>query len=272
MRQVINKLITEEDLYAAVDNSAARRAGAGEALRPHRPAHRGRRDTLDVRQARTQRSEGRPPRQRARPAPSRSAASCPSRTRRSSRSAKLGLRAPPQGREGARRAATHRRPGPVARPAGATLRPRASSAGGTGVIGRVIERYWRDGGTFQEWGEHFDLDRWLEAMAARASTPLIRRAPATAPSTTSCPGRVTAGLHKDFLWGDWQAALHEHGLPDCRWTPCYDCGVSPATGSSTSWRRRSPPAGGSQGTGQDLTVGGAVPVKFLSGAGSGGSR
>ena len=36
---------------------------------------------------------------------------------------------------------------------------------------------------------------------------------------------ITAGLHKDFLWQDWQAALAEHGLPDCRWTPCYDCGV-----------------------------------------------
>ena len=33
-------------------------------------------------------------------------------------------------------------------------------------IGRVIERVWRMGGTFQEWGEHFDLRRWEEAMAA----------------------------------------------------------------------------------------------------------
>ncbi len=36
---------------------------------------------------------------------------------------------------------------------------------------------------------------------------------------------IAAGLHPDFLWDDWQAALAEHGLPDCRWTPCYDCGV-----------------------------------------------
>jgi len=38
-------------------------------------------------------------------------------------------------------------------------------------IGRVIERVWRNGGVFQEWGEHFDLDRWLEAMAAEGLDP-----------------------------------------------------------------------------------------------------
>ena len=36
---------------------------------------------------------------------------------------------------------------------------------------------------------------------------------------------ISAGLHKDFLWQDWQDALAEVGLPDCRWTPCYDCGA-----------------------------------------------
>ena len=38
-------------------------------------------------------------------------------------------------------------------------------------IGRVIERVWRAGGTFQEWSEHFSLDRWTDAMRPRASTP-----------------------------------------------------------------------------------------------------
>ena len=36
---------------------------------------------------------------------------------------------------------------------------------------------------------------------------------------------ISAGLHNDFLWQDWQAALAESGVEDCRWTPCYDCGV-----------------------------------------------
>ena len=49
---------------------------------------------------------------------------------------------------------------------------------------------------------------------------------ATAPSDEVLPwDHLTAGLHKDFLWDDWQAALAGSGVEDCRWTPCYDCGV-----------------------------------------------
>src|SRR5688500_6342385 len=31
-------------------------------------------------------------------------------------------------------------------------------------IGAVIEDVWRNGGTFQEWGEFFDIGRWTDAM------------------------------------------------------------------------------------------------------------
>ena len=74
---------------------------------------------------------------------------------------------------------------------------------------------------------------------------------------------IAAGLHHDFLWDDWQSALAEHGLPDCRWTPCYDCGV--CTDYALEHVVASPlaPAGGSQGTGQDLSAGAGVPVRFL---------
>jgi radical SAM family uncharacterized protein len=130
-------------------------------------------------------------------------------------------------------------------------------------IGRVIERVWRDGGTFQEWSERFELDRWLEAMAAEgldADWYVTRHR--TADEVLPWD-HISAGLHRDFLWQDWQAALHEHGLPDCRWTPCYDCGV--CTDYALEHVVASPvaPAGGSQGTGQDLTRGGDRPVQFL---------
>ena len=71
---------------------------------------------------------------------------------------------------------------------------------------------------------------------------------------------ISAGLHPDFLWQDWQAALAESGLEDCRWTPCYDCGVCTGYGLEHVVASPVAPAGGSQGTGQDLSIGGAVPV------------
>jgi radical SAM family uncharacterized protein len=130
-------------------------------------------------------------------------------------------------------------------------------------IGRVIERVWRAGGTFQEWSEHFDLERWVDAMAAEGLDPEWYVTRHRAEDEVLPWDHISAGLHKDFLWQDWRAALAEHGLPDCRWTPCYDCGV--CTGHALEHVVASPvaPAGGSQGTGQDLDAGGWVPVELL---------
>jgi radical SAM superfamily enzyme YgiQ (UPF0313 family) len=130
-------------------------------------------------------------------------------------------------------------------------------------VGRVIERVWRAGGTFQEWTEHLDLARWLDAMAAEgldADWYVTRHR--TAEEILPWD-HVAAGLHRDFLWDDWQSALAEHGLPDCRWTPCYDCGVCTGYGIEHVVASAVPPAGGSQGTGQDLSHGGAVPVRLF---------
>jgi radical SAM family uncharacterized protein len=130
-------------------------------------------------------------------------------------------------------------------------------------IGRVIERVWRAGGVFQEWSEHFVLDRWLDAMAAEGLDPAWFTTRHRTEDEILPWDHIRAGLHRDFLWQDWTAALAEHGLPDCRWTPCYDCGV--CTDYALEHVVASPvaPAGGSQGTGQDLSVGGAVPVRLL---------
>jgi radical SAM family uncharacterized protein len=129
-------------------------------------------------------------------------------------------------------------------------------------IGAVIERVWRAGGTFQEWSEHFDLSRWLEAMAAEgldAEWYVTRHRH----EDEMLPwDHISAGLHRDFLWHDWQESLREHGLPDCRWTPCYDCGVCTDYALEHVVASPVPPAGGSQGTGQDLATGHTVPVEL----------
>jgi hypothetical protein len=130
-------------------------------------------------------------------------------------------------------------------------------------IGAVIEQVWRNGGTFQEWSEHFDLDLWLQAMADNGLTveDVVYRHRTEAEHLPW--DHLSAGLHKDFLWQDWQDALAEVGLEDCRWTPCYDCGACTGFGIEHVVASAVPPAGGSQGTGQDLDGGGAVPVELL---------
>ena len=141
-------------------------------------------------------------------------------------------------------------------------------------IGAVIERVWRAGGTFQEWSEHFRVTRWLEAMAAEGLDPDWYVTRHRTQEEILPWEHIAAGLHKDFLWQDWQAALAEHGLPDCRWTPCYDCGVCTDYAIEHVVASTVPPAGGSQGTGQDLTRGHTVPVQLVtpSGARAGGAQ
>jgi hypothetical protein len=130
-------------------------------------------------------------------------------------------------------------------------------------LGRVIEDVWRAGGVFQEWGEHFDISLWETAMETHGMTfeDLVYR---HRTSEEVLPwDHLSAGLHKDFLWQDWRDALDELGLEDCRWIPCYDCGACTGFGIEHVVASAVPPAGGSQGTGQDRSTGGEVPVSLM---------
>ncbi len=98
-------------------------------------------------------------------------------------------------------------------------------------VGRVIERVWREGGKFDGWSEHFSYERWTAAAAEELAafgvdldwfTTRERGYEEVLPWD-----HLDAGLDRDWLWEDWQDALDEREVEDCRWTPCYDCGVCP---------------------------------------------
>jgi len=102
-------------------------------------------------------------------------------------------------------------------------------------VAGVIERVWRAGGRFDGWSEHFDYDRWTTAAAAELEPLGV----SLDWYTTRERGRdevlpwdhLDSGLERDWLWDDWQDALDGREQDDCRWTPCFDCGVCPATGT-----------------------------------------
>jgi len=102
-------------------------------------------------------------------------------------------------------------------------------------IGKVIEAVWRDGGRFDGWTEHFSYDRWT-AKAAEQLEPLgVDLAWFTTREREELEvlpwDHLDSGLDKEWLWADWQDALDEREQDDCRWTPCFDCGVCPAMGT-----------------------------------------
>jgi radical SAM family uncharacterized protein len=130
-------------------------------------------------------------------------------------------------------------------------------------MGAVVERVWRAGGTFQEWSERFDLALWEAALAAEGLS-LDEVCHRERGQDEALPwDHISAGLHRDFLWGDWQDALARVAVEDCRWTPCYDCGACTGFGLEHVVASAVPPAGGSQGTGQDLAEAGRIPVRLV---------
>jgi radical SAM family uncharacterized protein len=127
-------------------------------------------------------------------------------------------------------------------------------------LGAVLEQVWREGGVFQEWSEHFDLDRFLRALEVAGLDPDDLTTRQREEDEILPWSHLSAGLHEDFLWGEYLDAIAEVGIEDCRWTPCYDCGACTTFGIEHVVASNQPPAGGSQGTGQGLDLGEPVPV------------
>ncbi|MDP9433379.1 MAG: TIGR03960 family B12-binding radical SAM protein [Actinomycetota bacterium] len=102
-------------------------------------------------------------------------------------------------------------------------------------VGAVIRKVWEDGGRFDGWSEHFSFERWMRAAdVAFAELPVD-----VDWYTTRERGRsevlpwdhLDSGLDKEWLWEDWQDATSGVEVEDCRWTPCFDCGVCPGMGT-----------------------------------------
>ena len=92
-------------------------------------------------------------------------------------------------------------------------------------VGAVIEEVVRAGGRFDGWSEHFSFERWQDA-AARVGVDIDWYTTRVRDQAEVLPwDHLDAGLDKEWLWADWQDALAGQEVDDCRWSPCYDCGV-----------------------------------------------
>jgi len=101
-------------------------------------------------------------------------------------------------------------------------------------VAKVIRRVWEDGGRFDGWSETFSYERWQRCAAEALAGDGID----LAWYTTRERGygevlpwdHLDAGLDRDWLWQDWLAAIDPESdeVEDCRWTPCFECGVCPA--------------------------------------------
>jgi radical SAM family uncharacterized protein len=128
-------------------------------------------------------------------------------------------------------------------------------------VGGVILAAWRDGARFDGWSEYFSFERWVRCAESALATEPVDLAWYTTRERDYAEvlpwDHLDAGLDRDWLWQDWQDSIAAEGaaeVEDCRWTPCYECGVCSAmgteiqvgpTGERLNGRRLLPVVGGS---------------------------
>jgi radical SAM family uncharacterized protein len=103
-------------------------------------------------------------------------------------------------------------------------------------VGKIIETVWRNGGRFDGWHEHFSYDGWVAAAEQALEGTGVDLDWYTTRERDYAEvlpwDHLDSGLDRDWLWEDYQDALDEVELDDCRWTPCFDCGVCPEMDTS----------------------------------------
>jgi len=102
-------------------------------------------------------------------------------------------------------------------------------------VGKVIHQAWLDGARFDGWSEHFSYDLWMNAAEVALADEIVDVHWYTTrerQKTEVFPwDHIDSGLDSEWLWEDWQAAIAEENVGDCRWTPCSDCGVCDQLGT-----------------------------------------
>ncbi|MDX6275275.1 MAG: hypothetical protein QOJ92_2485 [Frankiales bacterium] len=103
-------------------------------------------------------------------------------------------------------------------------------------VGAVIRKVWEGGGRFDGWSEHFSFERWMDA-ASDVGVDVDWYTTRERDQHEVLPwDHLDSGLDKEWLWEDWQESIASSDdgaeVEDCRWTPCYDCGVCPGMDTS----------------------------------------
>ncbi len=105
-------------------------------------------------------------------------------------------------------------------------------------VAQVILAAWQEGARFDGWSEYFSFSGWVAAAERALADQPVDLAWYTTREREYGEvlpwDHLDSGLDRDWLWQDWLASVAPEGaaeVEDCRWTPCYECGVCPAMGT-----------------------------------------
>ena len=94
-------------------------------------------------------------------------------------------------------------------------------------VAAAVQRAFELGARFDGWSEHYDHELWQRACHETGVDVAWYTTRARDEDESFPWDHLDSGLERDWLWRDWQDSLAERELDDCRWIPCYDCGVCP---------------------------------------------
>lgn len=91
--------------------------------------------------------------------------------------------------------------------------------------GAVLEEVCRRGAFLEAWSEHFSRERWEQTCAAEGLN-LTEEATRLWESTQQLPwDHLDGGVTKEFLAREWQRSGREEPTADCRQGGCHRCGM-----------------------------------------------
>jgi radical SAM family uncharacterized protein len=97
-------------------------------------------------------------------------------------------------------------------------------------LGPALEKAWQKGCRFDGWSEYFQPEKWREALAETGLNPEFY-ANRQIPLTDTLPwDHLSSGVTRDFLVDEYQAAKSGITTEDCRLAGCTTCGVCAALG------------------------------------------
>ncbi|TVM03593.1 MAG: B12-binding domain-containing radical SAM protein [Candidatus Brocadia sp. WS118] len=91
-------------------------------------------------------------------------------------------------------------------------------------LGKVIYQAWQDGCKFDAWEEHFHFQKWMDAFQ-KAGVDWSFYVHRQRDDDEVFPwDHISCGVVKPFLIEERQRSFHEEVTPDCRTAECPECG------------------------------------------------
>ncbi len=89
----------------------------------------------------------------------------------------------------------------------------------------LIETAWRNGARFDAWTEQFNFDAWMQA-ASEVGIDIFEAAGTSFKPGQALPwNHVSCGVRESFLISEWEKAKKAEITPDCTFNSCSVCGV-----------------------------------------------